>query len=252
MKWHHWCFFWVGPAQASVPGVATDPFGSAKAQMGEKRIRKMSIRVLTAQHDQWSRILTERKYPQWEQSRPFPVSCAKSVSVWLALLEHTGAHGIHVGSVSIVSLVSWLLLLFDATWVVSMHDRQDPEDAAATSDPFGSTKVNGGWTKFKRNKHEMVFMVVSLWMATVYNADVVRFVFEVSVVYRYVVNFPEVADAMCSIANLCIYCSCWWPRPEMTWSDIMMLLLGRNQLKLPYLGSQQIHLVLQAQMGEKE
>ena len=31
------------------------------------------------------------------------------------------------------------------------------------------------------------------------------FVFEVSVVYRYVVNFREVADAMCSIANLCIY-----------------------------------------------
>ena len=29
-------------------------------------------------------------------------------------------------------------------------------------------------------------------------------VFEVAVVYRYVVNFREVADAMCSIANLCI------------------------------------------------
>ena len=30
------------------------------------------------------------------------------------------------------------------------------------------------------------------------------FAFEVSVVYRYVVNFPEVADAMSSIANFCI------------------------------------------------
>ena len=35
------------------------------------------------------------------------------LSVWLALLVHTGAHGIHVRSVSIVSLVSWLLLLLD-------------------------------------------------------------------------------------------------------------------------------------------
>ena len=25
-----------------------------------------------------------------------------------------------------------------------MHDPQDPEDAAVTSDPFGYTKVNGG------------------------------------------------------------------------------------------------------------
>ena len=35
------------------------------------------------------------------------------LSVWLALLVHTRAHGIHVRSVSIVSLVSWLLLLLD-------------------------------------------------------------------------------------------------------------------------------------------
>ena len=49
----------------------------------------------------------------------------------------------------------------------------------------------------------MVVMVVSSSMATLYNAHVVRFCFfEVSVVYRYVVNFREVADAMCSIANL--------------------------------------------------
>ena len=70
------------------------------------------------------------------------------LSVWQALLVHTGSHGIHVGSVCIVSLVSWLLLLFDVIWVVSMHDPQDPEDAAVTSDPFGYNKVNGGWTKF--------------------------------------------------------------------------------------------------------
>ena len=50
----------------------------------------------------------------------------------------------------------------------------------------------------------MVVMVVSSSMATVYNAHVVRFGFEVAVVYWYVVKFREVADAMCSIANLCI------------------------------------------------
>ena len=64
---------------------------------------------------------------------------------------HTGAHGIHVGSVCIVSWVSWFLLLFDVILVVSMDDRQDPEDAAVTSDPFGYNKVNGGGTKFKTN-----------------------------------------------------------------------------------------------------
>ena len=56
---------------------------------------------------------------------------------------------------------------------MSMHDRQDPEDAAVTSDPFGYNKVNGGGTKFKTNKHEMVVMVVSLSMATLYDAHVV-------------------------------------------------------------------------------
>ena len=89
-----------------------------------------------------------------------------------------------------------------------MHDRQDPEDAAVTSDPFGYNKVNGGGTKFKTNQHEMVVMVVSLSMATVYNAHVVRLGFLkfqwFTGFYRYVVNFREVAYAMCSIANLCI------------------------------------------------
>ena len=44
----------------------------------------------------------------------------------------------------IVCWVSWFLLRFDVILVVSMHDRQDPEDAAVTSDPFGYNKVNGG------------------------------------------------------------------------------------------------------------
>ena len=79
---------------------------------------------------------------------------------------------------------------------MSKHDRQDPEDAAVTSDPFGYNKVNGGGTKFKTNKHEMVVMAVSLSMATQYNAHVVGL--------PVCCKFPEVADAMCSIANLCI------------------------------------------------
>ena len=58
-----------------------------------------------------------------------------------------------------------------------MHDGQDPEDAAVTSDPFGYNKVNGGGTKSKTNEHEMVFMVVSSSMATLYNSHVVRFCF---------------------------------------------------------------------------
>ena len=108
------------------------------------------------------------------------ISMSKSyvLSVWLALLVHTGAHDIHVSSLCIVSWVSWFLLLFDVILVVSKHDRQDPEDAAVTSDPFGGyNKVNGGGAKFKTNKHEMFVMVVSLSTATVYNAHVVRFCF---------------------------------------------------------------------------
>ena len=61
-----------------------------------------------------------------------------------------------------------------------MHDPQDPEDAAVTSDPFGYNKVNGGGTKFKTNKNEMVVMVVmvvSSSMPTLYNAHVVCFCF---------------------------------------------------------------------------
>ena len=81
------------------------------------------------------------------------ISMSKSyvLSVWLALLVHTGGHGIHVCFVCI-SLVSWFLLLFDVILVVSMHDRQDPEDAAVTSFPFGYNKVNRRATKFKTNQ----------------------------------------------------------------------------------------------------
>ena len=51
----------------------------------------------------------------------------------------------------------------------------------------------------------MVVMVVSLSMATLCNAHGFCVCsFEVSVVYRYVVNSREVGDAMSSIANLCM------------------------------------------------
>ena len=165
---------------------------------------------------------------------------------------HTCAHGIHVGSVCIVSLVSWLLLLFDVIWVVSMHDPQDPEDAAVTSDPFGYTKVNGGWTKFKTNKHDMVFMVVSLSMATLYNAHVVRFCFWSFSGLVVCCKFPR--GCRCYV----LYCQSLYiviGDPVQKWHEVtsLMLLLGRNQLKLPYLVSQQIHLILpRHKWGEKK
>ena len=55
-----------------------------------------------------------------------------------------------------------------------MHNLQDPEDAAVTSDPFGYNKVNEGEQHEKRISVEMV---VSLSMAMVYHAHVVRFCF---------------------------------------------------------------------------
>ena len=85
-----------------------------------------------------------------------------------------------------------------------MHDPQDQEDAAVTSDPFGYTKVNGGEQICKRISMKWLsWLSVRQWQHYTMLMLFV-FVFEVSVVYRYVVNFPEVADAMCPIANLCI------------------------------------------------
>ena len=77
-----------------------------------------------------------------------------------------------------------------------MHDLQDPEDAAVTSDPFGYTKVNGGEQNLKR-----ISMKWLLWLSV---CQWQHYTMLMLLVYRYVVNFPEVADAMCSIANLCI------------------------------------------------
>ena len=174
------------------------------------------------------------------------------LSVWLALLVHTGAHGIHVGSVCIVSLVSWLLLLFDAIWVVSMHDPQDPEDAAVTSDPFGYTKVNGGWTKFERNKHEMVFMVVTLSMASnTIQCSCCSFLFLKFQWFTGMLQFPR--GCRCYV----LYCHSLYiviGDPDQKWHEVLslMLLLGRNQLKLPYLVSQQIIWFCKAQMGWKK
>ena len=166
---------------------------------------------------------------------------------------HTGSHGIHVGSVCIVSLVSWLLLLFDAIWVVSMHDPQDPEDAAVTSDPFGYTKVNGGEQNLKGISMKL-FSWLSLcqWQATLYNAHVVRFCFWSFSGLPVCCKFPR--GCRCYV----LYCQSLYivvGDPAQKWHEVtsLMLLLGRNQLKLPYLGSQQIHLVLpRLKWGEKK
>ena len=168
------------------------------------------------------------------------------LSVLLALLVHTCAHGIHVGSVCIVSWVSWLLLLFDVIWVVSMHDPQDPEDAAVTSDPFGYNKVNGGWTKFQSNKREMVFNGFhgcQFVNGNTIHAHVVRLCFWSFSGLVVCCKFPR--GCRCYV----LYCQSLYILQLLVtqkWHEVtsLMLLLGRNQLKLPYLGSQQIHLVL--------
>ena len=85
-----------------------------------------------------------------------------------------------------------------------MHDPQDPEDAAVTSDPFGYNKVNGVEQNLNRiSMRWFSWLSVCQWQ---HYTMLMLFVcvFEVSVVYLYVVNFREVADAMCSIANFCI------------------------------------------------
>ena len=108
------------------------------------------------------------------------------LSVWLALLVHTGAHGIHVCFVCILSLVSWFLLLFDAICVVSMHDPQDPEDAAGH---LGSLWLHQG----ERGVNKIFMRISMKWLSwlsvcqwqTLYNSHVVRVCFlKVSVVYR--------------------------------------------------------------------
>ena len=87
-----------------------------------------------------------------------------------------------------------------------MHVRQDPEDAGVTSDPFGYNKVNVGWTKFKATKLGWNGFNGCQFVSGIFFAMLMFFlcVFEFSVVYRYVVNSREVADAMSSIANLCM------------------------------------------------
>ena len=50
----------------------------------------------------------------------------------------------------------------------------------------------------------MSWLSVRQWQATLYNAHVVRFCFCSFSGLPVVVNFREVAHAMCSIANLCI------------------------------------------------
>ena len=66
-----------------------------------------------------------------------------------------------------------------------MHDRQGPEDAAVTSDPFGGyNKVNGGEQNLKRISVKWLsWLSVCQWQRYTMLMLFV-FVFEVSVVYR--------------------------------------------------------------------
>ena len=89
------------------------------------------------------------------------------------------------------------------------------------------------------------------WQATLYNAHVVRFCFWSFSGLPVCCKFPR--GCRCYV----LYCQSLYlviGDPDQKWHEVLslMLLLGRNQLKLPYLVSQQIHLVLpRLKWGEK-
>ena len=165
---------------------------------------------------------------------------------------HTGSHGIHVGCVCIVSLVSWLLLLFDATWVVSMHDLRIQKMPRSPRILLATTRWTGGEQNCKGISMKW-FSWLSLcqWQATLYNADVVRFCFWSFSGLPVCCKFPR--GCRCYV----LYCQSLYivvGDPDQKWHEVtsLMFLLGRNQLKLPYLGSQQIHLFCQGTNGVKK
>ena len=105
--------------------------------------------------------------------------------------------------------------------------------------------TGGGGTKFKTNQHEMVVMVVSLSMATLYDAHVVRFCLLKFQWFTGMLQISQRLQMLCALLPIFVYTALVGD-PDQKWHEVisLMLLLGRNQLKLPYLGSQQIHLVL--------
>ena len=135
------------------------------------------------------------------------MSKAYVLSVWLALLVHTGAHGIHVGSVCIVSLVSWLLLLFDAR----------PSGPRRCCGHLGSFWLQQG----ERGGEQTLKEICMKWLKRLSVRQWQRYtmlmlffcVFEVSVVYRILpvcCKFPS--GCRCYVLycqSLYIYCSCW-------------------------------------------
>ena len=154
MKWHHWCFFWVGTSSS---------FGTLCHNrsiwffQGTNGVNTMKVRVITAWSLGQEYLLRENTSNENSRVAFFWMLLWLGESrwyirrVWLAMLVHTDANRVHVRSVGIVCLAIRLVWLFDYIWQVHA-DRQDPEDAGVTSDPFGYNKVNVGWTKFKANK----------------------------------------------------------------------------------------------------
>ena len=87
---------------------------------------------------------------------------------------------------------------------MSMHNLQDPEDAAVTSDPFGYNKVNEGEQHEKRISVKWLSVCQWQWYTMIM---LFVCVFEVSVVYRYVVNFERL-QMLCDLLPIFVY-SCW-------------------------------------------
>ena len=122
MKWHHWCFFWVGTSSS---------FGTLCHNrsiwffQGTNGVNKMKVRVIAA----WS-LGQEYLLRENTSNENSPVAffwmllwlseCRWYIRrVWLAMLVHTDANRVHVRSVGIVCLAITIRLvwLFDAIWL---------------------------------------------------------------------------------------------------------------------------------------
>ena len=121
MKWHHWCFFWVGTSSS---------FGtlchnrSIWFLQGTNGVSKMKVRVITAWSLGQEYLLRENTSNENSPVAFFWMLLWPSESrwyirrVWLAMLVHTDANSLHVRSVGIVCLAIRLVWLFDYIWQV--------------------------------------------------------------------------------------------------------------------------------------
>ena len=121
MKWHHWCFFWVGTSSS---------FGTLCHNrsiwffQGTNGVNKMKVRVITAWSLGQEYLLRQNTSNENSLVAFFLMflwlsECRKYIRrVWLAMLLHTDANRVHVRSVGIVCLAIRLVWIFDYIWKV--------------------------------------------------------------------------------------------------------------------------------------